>query len=559
MSAQTGRPTVAPPPPSSKRLERARIQVHRLRDDPNPVWMRELRQAARLQRTPVILAVVSGMVTLLICSIGGIASVAGEPAKVGVALFHIFFSVAFFVVTWAGPAVAASTIASERGGRTWEALLLTGLGAPAIARGKFLASLTYISLYVVMLAPVGALPFLFGGLTAIEVLLAFVLLFLFAVLSVAFGLSLSSKFASPVAAVMVTLLVTVPLSSLLYVLLGPLLAIAAHDLWPGVASGLPVWLPTAYVRADFGLEYLALLVLAPLAGIALPAWFLYEVTVANMGSVSDDRSSGLRRWLLVSVPMVTLVTLAPVVTAGSWEWAIAGLGVLFLFLVFTAFVIAGEPLGPSRRVSVHWDRHRVSALKRYLGPGILRAASLLLVLGLTALVSATGLSMLVQPRSGAASTWFDVQRVLVFGGYAAAFFTFLLGLTAWTRARSTGAAVPRLLLAAALFVASVGPLIVMAIGGVLSESNPSSRVLAAPSPLFVFPMMSALDALPELRDPVLASGGACALGWFVLGLALLALAARRARRVVGAHDAALARVEEVLRAEDEAAAAAPAA
>jgi uncharacterized membrane protein len=559
MSAQTGRPTVSPPPPSSKRLERARIHVHRLRDDPNPVWMRELKQAARLQRTPVILAVVSGMVTLLICSIGGIASVAGEPAKVGVALFHIFFSVAFFVVTWAGPAVAASTIAAERGGRTWEALLLTGLGAPAIARGKFLASLTYISLYIVMLAPVGALPFLFGGLTAIEVLLAFVLLFLFAVLSVAFGLSLSSKFASPVAAVTVTLLVTVPLSSTLYVVLGPLLAMVVHDLWPGVASAMPVWLPTAYVRADFGLEYLALLVLAPLAGIALPAWFLYEVTVANMGSVSDDRSSGLRRWLVVSVPVLTVVTLAPVLTARSWEWAIAGLAVLFLFLVFTVFVVAGEPLGPSRRVMVHWDRHRVSALKRYFGPGILRAASLLLVLGLTALVLATGLSMLVQPRSGAAATWLDLQRVGVFGGYAAAFFTFLLGMMAWTRTRSTGAAVPRLLLAAALFVACVGPWIVMAIGGVLSDSDPDARVLAAPSPLYVFQMMFELDALPERRDPVLLAGAACALGWFVLGLALLALAARRARRVVHSHDAALARVEEVLRAEDEGAAAAPAA
>jgi len=114
MSAQTGRPTVGAAPPSSRRFERARIHVHRLRDDPNPVWLRELRQAARLQRTPVILAVVTGMVTLLICSIGGIASVAGEPAKVGVALFHVFFSVAFFVVTWTGPAVAASTIASER-------------------------------------------------------------------------------------------------------------------------------------------------------------------------------------------------------------------------------------------------------------------------------------------------------------------------------------------------------------------------------------------------------------------------------------------------------------
>ena len=207
MSAQTGRPTVASPPPSSRRLDRARIHVSRIRNDPNPVWMRELRQSARLQRTPVILAVITGMMTLLIASIGGVASVTAEPAKVGVALFQTFFSLAFCVVTWVGPAVAASTIAAERGGRTWEALLLTGLGPTTIARGKFAASLSYICLYIVMLAPVGALPFLFGGVTATEVIAAFALLFLFAVLSVAFGLSVSSKFSSPAVAIVVTLLV----------------------------------------------------------------------------------------------------------------------------------------------------------------------------------------------------------------------------------------------------------------------------------------------------------------------------------------------------------------
>ena len=65
--------------------------------------------------------------TLFICSIGGIASVAGEPAKVGVALFHVFFSLAFFVVTWSARRSPPTRIASEREGRTWEALLLTGL------------------------------------------------------------------------------------------------------------------------------------------------------------------------------------------------------------------------------------------------------------------------------------------------------------------------------------------------------------------------------------------------------------------------------------------------
>ncbi len=46
-----------------------------------------------------------------------------------------------------------------------------------IARGKFLAAYTNIAMYIVMLAPAGALPFLFGGVTATEVLAAFALFF----------------------------------------------------------------------------------------------------------------------------------------------------------------------------------------------------------------------------------------------------------------------------------------------------------------------------------------------------------------------------------------------
>jgi len=85
-----------------------------------------------------------------------------------------------FVVTVVGPAIAANSIASEREGRTWEAVLLTGLSPKDITRGKFLAAFTTICLYVVVLAPVGALSFLFGGVTATEVIVAFAFLVMLA-------------------------------------------------------------------------------------------------------------------------------------------------------------------------------------------------------------------------------------------------------------------------------------------------------------------------------------------------------------------------------------------
>ena len=141
MTSDPGLASMPPPPSSRHGAARPSSAFERWRDQPNPVWIRELKQAARLQRTPIILAVVTGMMTLLICSVGGVASTTAEPAKVGVGIFHTFFSLAFAVVTWVGPAVAANTIAGERGGRTWEALQLTGLSAATIARGKYTTGL----------------------------------------------------------------------------------------------------------------------------------------------------------------------------------------------------------------------------------------------------------------------------------------------------------------------------------------------------------------------------------------------------------------------------------
>jgi hypothetical protein len=557
MSVQTGRAPVADAPPSSRRIDRARVRYDRLKNDPNPIWMREMRQAARLGRTPVILAVVTGIIALLMCAVGGVASVATEPAKVGVALFHVFFSVAFAVVTWIAPAVAASTIASERGGRTWEALILTGLGPSTMAQGKFLAALTYISLYIVMLIPVGALPFLFGGVSATEVVIAFVLLFSFAVLSVAFGLSISSQFSSTAVAIVVTLLAAIPLSLLIYGLCGPVLSIGAHELWPAVPRGPPVWLPTAYLRADFGLEYLAFLVIAPLALILLPAWFLYEVTVANMAGASDDRSSGVRRWFLVAAPVFSIAAVVPsfAVVDDTWAVTIGALCISFLFLTVMAFVFGGEPLGASRRVLTHWERQGAGRIRRYLGPGITRATSLLMLLGSAGVLLQIAIGCGLELYFGGPDAKTDALRVALFGGYVVGFALFEAGFITFSRARSTTTGVPRVLLVALLFLACFGPWLAMAVAGVLTEGSEGAYVVAAPSPIYAFLMVKAIDGTSPEADLQLWAGVGCAAGWALLGIGLFGAGAARNRRLVREHSTAQAELDALLAAEDRAEAA----
>jgi ABC-type transport system involved in multi-copper enzyme maturation permease subunit len=530
-----------------------RVEVKRMVRDPNPVWMRELRQSARLVSTPVVLALVTVLMTLLMASIGGIASVSLEPARVGVALFHTFFSLAFFVVAWVAPAVAAATIASERGNRTWEPLLLTGIGARAIAQGKFLAALSYVGLYVVMLAPVGGLTFLFGGITPVEVFAAFVFLALIAVLAVCFGLALSSALSSPAVAIVVTLLIAVPVSLVGYVVLGPVLAMGVHQLWPAVSSGLPVWLPSALVRADFGLDYLSLLVLGPLVCLTLPAWFFYEVTLANIQGPSDDRSSGLRRWLLVSLPVLALASGAPTlaVTHDQWISASWALTLTFSGLVVATFVIAGEPLGPSRRVLAAWDRTQASRLRRYLGPGVLRASVLVLGLGALLMLALIATGSAAELLDGGIDAETDALRVLCIGGPLTGFFVFLVGFTAWVRARGSSGALPRVALIAAVFLAAVGPWIVMAIGGVLTDSGPAALVLAAPSPTYAWVLAEWVSRGGSEAPVLLGAGVVCALVWPIVGGVLLGLAALRARRAIEAHHAAHAELEAVLTAEDK--------
>ncbi len=545
--ASVAPPPSIPPPPSSMRGEaRPSTLFERLRENPNPVWMRELKQAARLQRTPIILAVVTGMMTLLICSVGGVASTTSEPAKVGVGIFHTFFSLAFAVVTWVGPAVAANTIAGERSGRTWEALQLTSLTPRSIARGKFLAAFTYISLYIVMLVPVGALPFLFGGVTATEVLIAFALLFVVAVLAVAFGLSISAKFSSPAAAIIVTLLVALPVSLVAYGGGGVGLSYAAHEQWPGVPAGPPVWLPTAYVRADFGLAYFAFLVLLPAVLTAIPAWLFYEVTVANMGAPSDDRSTRVRVWFLTSLPALTLSTLLVTWTAHEVEWVYAAGALLWAFGCFGAFLFAGEPLGPSVRVLTHWRQQGASALRRSLGPGIVSASTLLALLTLLALGCSAALGA-IEAKSAA-----DRDALLAFHGYGMAFFGFVVGFTAWARSRSDSTSTPRVLLAAALFVAFVGPWIAMAVAGLITNQHDEAMLMASPSPTFAMTMVQAISTAAPDAGLVATAGSACAAAWALIGVGLFAASGLRVRARVTAEEAARAKLQRAFDEEEAA-------
>ncbi|MEJ7731776.1 MAG: ABC transporter permease [Polyangiaceae bacterium] len=562
MSLQTG--VQSSRGPASQRLvDRARYRVDRLKTEPNPIWIRELKQSARLGRTPIILMVLCVMITLIIASIGGVLSTSQSPAMIGVILFQVFFSVAYFVVVLIGPAVAANSIASEREGRTWEAILLTGMRPGEVARGKFMAAYTTIGMYIVMLAPVGALPFLFGGVTALETVVAFFFLFLIAVLAVAFGLAISSKMASLRAAIVVTLLLAFPLSGWAFGIFGTGLSLVAHRLWPSIPEGPPIWLPSAFVRAPFGIEYVAFLIAMPLGAVAVPAWFLYEATIASLTSVTDDRSSGLKRWFAMATPVCVASACALLFAVGDDDVddaAIGALSALVVYLSFCVYLFAGDPIGPSRRVREMWQRAGAGRLRRFFGPGVMRSAVLLFGATLLALVGTTVAALIrleqihAVSMAGATSTIVvsdDRQRVLVFAAYCCGFMVFVVGFMAWVRSRVVTALSARLIAFAALFGVAVGPWIVAAIAGVITETTglEGAAMLGAPSPFYAFMMVGVVgDGGDELR--ILGAGYFASVLWALLGLLALSLAAQRTRGIIRRHEEALAAADRMLAEED---------
>ena len=383
-----------------------------------------------------------------------------------------------------------------------------------------------------------------------------------ALLSVAFGLAISSKMASLRAAILLTLLLAFPLTILAFILFGFGLSSAAHDAWPGIAQGSPIWLPTAYQRAPFGTDYVIYLILLPIASIALPAWFLYEVTIANLTSITDDRSTGLKRWFLIAAPVLALAAGVFPVSVGGTKPAIpliVSMSIFYVFLGFCVFLFAGDPIGPSRRVQIHWDAIRASRFRRFLGPGVMRSAVLLLILGLGAISALTLFGVVLLRAPGVLTTEIQTAQLYAFAEYAAAFYVFVVGLGAWLRARATSSLSTRVLLFAILFGIAVGPWMVAAIAGLITDgvSSDDALLVASPSPFYSYVIVDAIDDKDGSAAKVTA-GLLCSAGWVILGLLLLASAGRRARRIIADHAAAQRHAYVRLREEDASIAAAEA-
>lgn len=185
----------------------------------NPVLIKELRGRMRGARAftvlTIYLLILSGVILLFYAAISGDSNMDLNSGRtIGSDLFQLIAGVALIEVCVITPALTAGSIAGEKERQTYD-LLITSLLSPwQIVWGKLAAALSYALILILSIVPMMSLAFLFGGVSAIEVLIALVGLLTTALFYAAIGLFWSAALRSTLGAT------SLALGSIMMMLLG---------------------------------------------------------------------------------------------------------------------------------------------------------------------------------------------------------------------------------------------------------------------------------------------------------------------------------------------------
>ncbi|MCE7946427.1 MAG: hypothetical protein DYG88_03260 [Chloroflexi bacterium CFX4] len=193
----------------------------------NPVVVKELRGRMRGARAFAVLSVylllMSGFATLLYVLSTASQDIFGftSGGQVGRTLFTGIVGIELFLVTFIAPAFTASAISGERERQTYDLLKTTLLPARALVIGKLFSALSYVFLLLIAAIPLQSIAFLFGGVSEIEVVLAFVILAVTAITLGTTGIYFSAvqprTLSANITTYAVTLFITVGLPLMIFI------------------------------------------------------------------------------------------------------------------------------------------------------------------------------------------------------------------------------------------------------------------------------------------------------------------------------------------------------
>ncbi|HYM49176.1 MAG TPA: ABC transporter permease [Candidatus Limnocylindrales bacterium] len=145
----------------------------------NPIVAKEYRSRMRTIRSPLAM-------TLYVLALGGLgwavfsnlassASIGqgGGAGSYGQSLFIFLIFFQMVLLTFITPALTSAAISGERERQTIDLLFCTRVPPFSILWGKLLASMSFVILLLVVSVPIFSLVFLFGGIEADQVLMAF--------------------------------------------------------------------------------------------------------------------------------------------------------------------------------------------------------------------------------------------------------------------------------------------------------------------------------------------------------------------------------------------------
>ncbi|MCS6870773.1 MAG: hypothetical protein RML95_08635 [Anaerolineae bacterium] len=284
----------------------------------NPVVVKELRGRMRGARAFAVLSVylllMVGFMLLLYMLSTASRDVFGftSGGQVGRTLFTGIVGIQLFLVTFIAPSFTASAISGERERQTYDLLKTTLLPAHALVIGKLFSALSYVFLLLIAAIPLQSVAFLFGGVSEIEVVLAFVILAVTAIALGTTGLYFSASQARTLSANVttyaVTLFITVGLPMIIFIaialfasLLGARQADIAAEVQVVLLYGLLALAATNPLVAAFLTQYWLL--------NKQSAVFFYETVTSTTGIIQVPL---LSPWILFSA-FYLLVSLVLVV------------------------------------------------------------------------------------------------------------------------------------------------------------------------------------------------------------------------------------------------------
>ena len=154
----------------------------------NPVMRKELRGRMRGIRAFIVLTIYLGLMSVFTAllylifttsTVGATGS--ASIGSVGRVLFIGLVGIELLLIIFIAPAFTAGAITGERERQTYDLLRTTLLASPSFVIGKLESALSYILLLLFSAIPLQSIAFLFGGVTELELVIAFVVLLVTAI------------------------------------------------------------------------------------------------------------------------------------------------------------------------------------------------------------------------------------------------------------------------------------------------------------------------------------------------------------------------------------------